>query len=238
HGLSVEISSRDYIGFQLSGAALRPDGRGACPRLAALKKNQRIVHCGVDLNFHDLAAMGERIPDSAMHLWHAAQGVRVLDPAAIAMRLAKLATFEHLAQIRRSLKLAGMGPRFMNALVKGDIRASQRAQGERPNHVPQVYNDLHGATGENANREHSLRPVDQRDRFLRLEHQRLDLGAAHSFSGWNTHSLFIQTLTFADQRQGQMSQWGQIAARSYAPLRGHHRRDTAIQHLANRIDND
>ena len=54
----------------------------------------------------------------------------------------------------------------------------------------------------------------------------------------NPHAFLVETFAFADQSQRQMRQRSQIAARAHAALRRHHRSDAAVEHFAERVDDD
>ena len=72
-----------------------------------------------------------------MHLRYAAQRVSVLYSAALAVRLANLAAFEHAAQIRRGLHLSAVRTSFMNALIERRIGSLQaRRTKVRPERQP------------------------------------------------------------------------------------------------------
>ena len=113
-----------------------------------------------------------------------------------------------------------MRPRLVDTLVECDIRASQRVEGKRADHVRGIRQNLRRQQRQHSDRQHALRAVNQRDRFLGFEHQRFDLGAPHGVGCGNPARLFFaETLTFSDQRQRQVCQRSQIAARSHAALR-------------------
>jgi hypothetical protein len=70
--------------------------------------------------------MGQRVAHRAMHLRDAAQRIRILHAAAVAMRIADLALFEQAAQVRSGLDLSGMGSSLLNALVESDVGSLER----------------------------------------------------------------------------------------------------------------
>src|SRR5207302_9413222 len=118
---------------------------------------ERIVHCGVDLRLHHLAAVGKSVTHGAVHLWHAAQRVGILNLVAMAMGLANFAAFDELAKVGRGPQLARMGPRFVNAFIKGDIGAAQHVQGEGADHVRRFNQYFRCLQGEGSYRQHALR---------------------------------------------------------------------------------
>ena len=64
-----------------------------------------------------------------------------------------------------------------------------------------------------------LRPVDERDPFLRCEHDRRQLHLPHH-RGRGARAASSRQLAFTDQRQREMGQRRQIAARAHAALLG------------------
>src|SRR5579859_4174128 len=81
-------------------------------------KDQRIVDRGVCLSLKHGAAMREGVAHRTVNLWNTSQRVGVLYAAAIAVRLADLAAFEHVPQVRGGFHLSAMRTRFMNTLIK------------------------------------------------------------------------------------------------------------------------
>ena len=125
--------------------------------------------------------MGEGVAHRAVHLRHAAQRVGVLHLLAFQVRFANHAAFQHAAQVLRYQQLSGMRARLVNALVEGDIGAFQRVEGERSDNVGGVGQNVGLQHRQQADGQHGLGAVDQRNRFLGFQHQRLDLGALQGF---------------------------------------------------------
>ena len=116
--------------------------------------------------------MSEGVAHRAMYLRHAAQGVGILHLLTVEMRLANHAAFQHAAKVLRHQQLSGMRPGFMNALVKGDVGAFQRVQGERADDVGRVGKNVGLQGYQQADRQHALGAIDQRDRLFGFQHQR------------------------------------------------------------------
>ena len=77
----------------------------------------------------------ERVAHGAVHLRHAAQAVGVLHAPAVAVRLAQRAAGEQARRLRADGGLAGVRARRVDARVEGDVRALQRVERERADHV-------------------------------------------------------------------------------------------------------
>src|ERR1700680_5147045 len=100
----------------------------------------------------------------------------------------------------------------MNAFVESHIGSLERVATESAEHVGGIDKRFCLEQRQSPYRQHRLRPIDQRDSFLGLKHQRLDLCALQSFGAWNADVLLVDALAFADERQSEMSQRSQIAA--------------------------
>ena len=167
------------------------------------QEDQRIVDRGVGLRFKYAAAMRQRVAHRAVDLRDAAQRVSVLHAAAVAMRFANLAAFQHAPQVGCGLYLSGMRTRLVNALVKSGVGALERVAAQAAQHVGGIDQRFGCQQRQSSNRQHGLGSVDQRNGFFGLEHQRLDLGAFQGFGARDAQAFFIEAFAFADQRQGQ-----------------------------------
>ena len=182
--------------------------------------------------------MGKRVTHRAMHLRDAAQRIRILHAAAVAMRIADLTLFEQTAQVRSGPDLSGMGSSLLNALVESDVGSLEGIARHRADDVGRVDQRLRIEQHEGADGEHSLCAIDERYRFFRFEHQRFDLCALQRVGAGDTRTFFVKTFALTNHCQGQVCQRRKIAARSYTALRWDPRSHTAIEHLANGIDGD
>ncbi len=201
-------------------------------------KDQRIVDRGVRLGLKHSAAMRQRVAHRAVHLRDAAQRVGILHAAAVAVRLADLAAFQHAPQVGRGLHLSGVRTRLVNALVKCRVGPFERVAAQAAEHVGGIHQCFRRKQRQRAHSQHGLRAIDQRDGFLGFQYQRLDLRPLQRLRAGNAHAFLVEALAFADQRQRQMRQRSQIAARAHASLRRHNRSDAAVEHLAERVDDD
>jgi hypothetical protein len=233
----MEVPAGNYVAGDGGARFARGTGEGARP-YTSRDEYQRIVYSRVCLDLKHFAAMGKGIAHRAVHLRNAAQRICILDPATVAVRFANLTAFEHLAQICRRLHLASVRARFVNALVEGGIRALQSIAAKTSQDIGRIYQRLGGQQRQRANGQHSLRPVDERDGFFGFEHQRFDLRLLECVGAGNSFARCVDTFAFADQRQREMGQRSEVAARTHASLRRDEGRNPAIQHFAQRIDDD
>ncbi len=79
--------------------------------------------------------------------------------------------------------------------------------------------------------EHRLRAVEQRNPLLRLQRQRVKLGSAQRFPARHDRA-FVLGLAFADHHQRHVGERGEIATGADASTRGDHRRDAAVEEVA------
>ena len=135
--LAVEVAARD------DGARnLRAQRTLGSADLFLLREDQRIVDGGVHLDLEHLAAVRKRVAHRSVDLRDTAHRIGILHRLALAMRLANDAALQHAAEVFRHQQLAGMRPGVLDTLVKGDVGALQRVDGERSDHVGSVGKHL------------------------------------------------------------------------------------------------
>ena len=81
-----------------------------------------------------------------------------------------------------------------------------------------------------------MRPVHEREPFLRFQLDRLESRRAQRGAG--VPPSLLPSLVLPHQRQRQMGQGGQVPGRAHAPLRGHTRVHAGIQHRDNQLGKD
>ena len=84
---------------------------------------------------------------------------------------------------------------------------------------------------------HALRPVEQAQPFLRLEHDGLQAVGSENLSG-RPDLIAVFELPLADQRQRQVGELSQIPRGSDGALRGNHRQEVSLQELNVALDQD
>ena len=198
--------------------------------LRRLGEDERVVGDRVDLDLEHPANVGERVARRAVDLGHAAQRVGVLDLAAVRVALRDPARVpEERPQPGRRRALAGMGPgvvdaprrapRACPACASSDIAPATSARLDQP---------LRAEERERADRGHGLGAVDERDAFLRRELERLDPGRGQRLA--RRHPAAVPPrLPLADQREPEMGERGQVAARAHRSLRRDPRPDARVQ---------
>ncbi len=113
----MEVAARNHLGV-----------------LVFVKENQRVVGDRVQLDFHYPARIGDRIAHRAMHLWDAAQRIRVLHVERI-VGPGESRTGQQFAHHCRAFDLARVRARGVDPGVEGARRAVHRLQAERPGQV-------------------------------------------------------------------------------------------------------
>src|SRR5580700_10915317 len=111
-----------------------------------------------------------------------------------------------------------MRARLVNAFIEGRIRSAQCVQHKCANYVGGIHQSLGCEKTQDSDGQHPLRPVDQRDCFLRFENHRLDLSETQSLSARDANAVVVKAFAFANQSQCKMGQWSQIPTRPYAAL--------------------
>src|SRR5260370_1843599 len=100
----MKVSAGDNVAFGI-------------PRIGDADKG--IVNRGICLRLKYFATVCQSVPRGAVNLWDAAQRIRVLHAAAVAMRFADLTAFQHAPQVGRGLHLTSVRTGFVNARVEG-----------------------------------------------------------------------------------------------------------------------
>jgi len=124
-----------------------------------------------------------------------------------------------------------MWARGIQPRIEGARRTSQSVQRHGANRVGRMRQRFSFQQFQASNGQHGLRAVHQRNAFFRCQHDWLNRRAPQRVAARNPHS-FELGLAFADQHQRDMRQRSKIAARPHAALRWNHRRDAAIQQVA------
>ncbi len=111
--------------------------------------------------------------DGSVNLGRAAEGVRVLNPAAIAMRLAQGAAGQKPLEIPGGGGLAFVRTSRMDPRIERDVGPKQRVHGHGRHHVGGSGQGLGLEQSEAGDAGHELRAVDQGQAFLGPEGDRL-----------------------------------------------------------------
>ena len=146
---------------------------------AAAGEHERVVGRRVELDVEDATQMVERVAHRAVDLRHAAQRVRILDLVGVSVMAGlQPAVAEQVAQLGGHGDLARVRP---GQLVRGGerhVRAEQRLDAHRRDDARGPHQPVRVGEHERADRAHHLRPVEEREALLGLEHERLEPGLA------------------------------------------------------------
>ncbi len=219
HRLAVEVAARQDL------AAV---GR------AGVDEDQRVVGRGAGLALEHAAGERQHVARRAVHLRHAAQRVRVLDLAAVAVRLGDVALGQQATEERARRHLARLRSRRQDALVERAHRPLERLERHGAGDVGHQAGLLGVEHGQPADRGHVLGAVEQGEAFLGLELERGELGAGQPHR--RRHDLAVQLdLALAYHAERQVSQRRQIAGRADRAARRDHRVDARRQHPAQEL---
>src|SRR5258706_2973775 len=129
------------------------------------------------------------------------------------MRLPNLTIAQQLAQVRGGFDLSRVGPGSVDALIKSDGSSADCFQGHCPGYISQTRGALGSIQSQTTDRDHCLRAVEKGDTFFYFELDRFDGRALQSFAAEQSFAS-IKGFAFADDGQGEMREWGEIAAGS------------------------
>jgi hypothetical protein len=104
------------------------------------------------------------------------------------------------------MELPGMRPCSVDALIKGYVGAFKGIDDKRAEYVRGIGQNLALQYGEEANCEHGLRAIDERNGFLGFEDKRLDAGVLQGIGRRPPHAL-EHCFAFANQYKPEMRQW-------------------------------
>ena len=116
-------------------------------------------------------------------------------------------------------------------------RALQRLERERAREIRSRGEATRSNHAERGHRGHELRAVDEREPLLAREPDRLQPDGAER-SGPVQELPVDERLALPDERQRQVCERSEIAARAHGPARGHPRQHAAVQTLEQELDRD
>ena len=119
--------------------------------------------------------------------------------------------------------------------MEARARALQRLERERAREVGGAREPPRPDERERCHRGHELRPVDQREALLRDEAQRLEADRGERVRATEQLSVHPR-LALADERQREVRQRSEIAARPDRAARRHARQDASVQALDQELD--
>ena len=129
----------------------------------------------------------------------------------------------------------GSGLRLVDRRMEARARALQRLERERTGEIGRPRQPPCAHERERRHRRHELGAVDQRQPFLRAQADRLEPGGGEGLRAREQCPL-EPGLAFADERQRQMSQRSEVAARADRAAGRHPRQDTAVEAFDQQLD--
>jgi hypothetical protein len=211
----VEVATRDDVG--------------------GIGKDERIVGHRIALDAEHRFHVAQGVEAGTQDLGCAAQRVGVLD--AVAARVARddRTVREQCGEIRRDRLLAGMRTQGVQARVESPRRAEQGFDRHRRRHLCCSHQGADFGRRQHTARRHVLRAVDERQAFLHRETMRREAGAFERRGRRHAHAA-VERLAFAEQRQAEMRERREIAARPDRALLGNDRCDIGIEQSHERLD--
>ena len=163
--------------------------------------------------------VGEGVARGAVDLRDAAQAVGVLHLAAVAVRLADGAAREQRAQVAGRGRLAGMRPRGVDARVEGHVGALERVEGQgaRPRRRVRARR-MASARARPPTAVMSCVPLMRARPSLASSTTGARPAAAQRLGAGQAPAL-VDALAFADEREREVREGRQVAARADRALR-------------------
>ena len=113
--------------------------------------------------------------------------------------------------------LAGVGAGRVDARVERHVRAEERVEREGAQDVGRADGAERVGHREPADGGHELRAVDEGEALLRLEGHRLEAGGAQGLAAVQDPPV-DPALALAHERQREVGERGEVAARAHGPL--------------------
>ena len=194
-------------------------------------QNERIVGGGVGFDAQRVTRVPKLVHAGPNDLRRATETVRILHAlVAVTMAVTNGRALQQHAEPIGTLGLSSVAAQFMNAMVEWRTRPhrrvhAQRRGGERRHRQPPGIEQPR-----QCERRGSLRAVEQRQSFLRLQHQRFQ--SRQLQRARRRHALaLVERLALTDQCGGHVGQWRQIAGRANRSLFRHHGNDVGRREL-------
>ena len=204
--------------------------------VAVLRQHDRVVRDGVQLDLEDAAREREHVAGRSVDLRGAAERVRVLhEVLAVPVRREDRRALEEEPEVRGARGLPRMRAEALEPVVERRVRAEGRLDRHRRNHVGSPGERRQPLGRERPDREHPLRPVHEREAFLRLERERSEARAPERVRGGLGAGLG-QHLPRPDQWQREIGERREIAGGAERPLFGHDGDHVGVQHRRHQID--
>ena len=170
-----------------------------------------------------------------MHLRRAAKRVGVLHLVAPAVGLVDRRVLEQPEHVRGRLGLALQRPQRVDLREEARARSLQRLERDRAGDVGGLRQPVGADHAEGAERGHELGAVHERKPFLRLQPDRLEAGLLERLAS-REPPPFEGGLALADQRQREVGERSEVAARADGAAARHVRQHAAVEALHEQLD--
>ncbi len=151
------------------------------------------------------------------------------------MRLDDRRAVEQAPDVRRGVGLAAKRSQRVDLGHERRARSLQRLERHRAREVGGAREPTRAHEAEREGRRHELRAVDQREAFLRLEHDRLEPDARERLGAGQALAV-DERLALADERQREMRERREVAARADRAARGNDGQHAAVQAREQQLD--
>ena len=123
----------------------------------------------------------------------------------------------------------------MDARIERRVAAGQTIDSQCADHDRSIEQRFGREQAIERQRETQLRPVDERETFLRLQRDRFEPGGAADFGAFEAASV-LSGFAFADQAQRQVCERGEIAGRADGAAARDHREHVVVEQREQRVD--
>ena len=198
-------------------------------------EHERVVGGGVQLHRGGVLRVLEEVAARAVHLWRAAERVRVLHLVAPAMRLDDRRALEQAEDVRGRGFLPSQRPELMDLREERGPRPLQGLDGDRARDVGGPCQPSRPHEPEREHRRHELGAVDEREPLLRRQLHGLEtdprerVGARQSFA-------FDPCLALADERQREMRERREVARGADRASARHVRQHASVEEREEQLD--
>ncbi len=212
------------------------DGHGLAVEVAAgddrlvLQEDQGVVGDGVELDLHLIPDIVQGVPDGAVKLGDAPQGVGVLHPVLLAV-VQNFGALQQLAHVLGHQHLALLAADLMDAGVKGVAQAGEALEVHRADDVAQLGGADGVIQGQGAHGGHGAGAVGHAQAlFAHQGVQGVDTRLGHGVGAGHELALVVG-LSLAQHGQGHVGQGGQVAGGAQGALLGDPGVDALVEHL-------
>jgi hypothetical protein len=181
----------------------------------AIREDHRVVDRRLELGVGDQRRVGEGVAHGSADLWSAAQRVGVLHARVVfAMRGDDLRAVEQPGEIRGARGLARLRPQRDQVRGERAVGAQKRLHRHRCRDVRDLDQAAEVLDRQDQHPQHPVGAVDQRQALLGPQGQGLDAGRRERARRVVALARSIEELTFTEQDESAVGEWGEISARA------------------------